>query len=54
VFYVGLDIHDERIAICGLDETGQIVRRAQVRTFDEMMRLLGSLCSGHTNAHSNG
>jgi hypothetical protein len=54
VFDVGLDIHDKRIAICVLGQTGQIVRRAQVRTVDEMMRMLGSLCSGHTNAHSNG
>ena len=28
MFYVGLDIHDKRIAICVLNETGQIVRRA--------------------------
>jgi hypothetical protein len=28
---VGLDIHDQRIAICVLGETGQIVRRAQAR-----------------------
>ena len=40
MFYVGLDIHDKRIAICVLNETGQIVRRAQVRTIDEMMRIL--------------
>jgi hypothetical protein len=32
MFYVGLDIHQKRIAICVLSETGQIVRRAQVRT----------------------
>jgi transposase len=43
MFYVGLDIHDKRIAICVLGETGQIVRRAQVRTIDEMMRLLEAL-----------
>ena len=42
MLYVGLDIHDKRIAICVLGETGQIVRRAQVRTIDEMMRILGS------------
>jgi hypothetical protein len=54
MFYVGLDIHGKRIAICVLGQTGQIVRRAQVRTIDEMTRLLTSLCSGHTNAHSNG
>src|SRR5262245_25954496 len=40
---VGLDIHDKRIAICVLGETGQIVRRAQVRTIDEMMRNLEAL-----------
>jgi len=43
MFYVGLDIHDKRIAICVLNETGQIVRRAQVRTIDEMMRILEAL-----------
>ena len=40
MLYVGLDIHDKRITICVLGETGQIVRRAQVRTIGEMMRLL--------------
>ena len=40
MLYVGLDIHDKRIAICVLGETGPIVRRAQVRTIDEMMRVL--------------
>ena len=43
MLYVGLDIHDKRIAICVLGETGQIVRRAQVRTIDEMMRMLEAL-----------
>jgi transposase len=43
MLYVGLDIHDKRIAICVLGETGQIVRRAQVRTIDEMMRILEAL-----------
>src|SRR5262245_11485319 len=43
MLYVGLDIHDKRIAICVLGETGQIVRRAQVRTIDEMMRVLEAL-----------
>ena len=43
MFYVGLEIHDKRIAICVLGETGLIVRRAQVRTIDEMMRILESL-----------
>src|SRR6516164_6657452 len=43
MFYVGLDIHDRRIAICVLSENGQVVRRAQVRSIDEMMRLLEAL-----------
>jgi transposase len=43
MLYVGLDLHDERIAICVLGETGQIVRRAQIRTIDEMMRILQAL-----------
>jgi len=43
MFYVGLDIHDKRIAICVLGENGQVVRRAQVRTIDEMMRILEAL-----------
>ena len=43
MFYVGLDIHDKSIAICVLSENGQVVRRAQVRTIDEMMRLLEAL-----------
>jgi transposase len=43
MFYVGLDIHDKRIAICALGEAGQIARRAQVRTLDEMMRILEAL-----------
>jgi hypothetical protein len=47
MLYVGLDILDKRIAICILGETGQIVRRAQVRTIDEMMRILTLLrCAG--------
>ena len=46
MFYVGLDIHDKRIAICVLSQTGQIVRRAQVRTIDEMMRILEALPDG--------
>jgi hypothetical protein len=43
MFYVGLDIHDKRIAVCTLGETGQVVRRAQVRTIDEMMGILEAL-----------
>jgi transposase len=40
---VGLDIHGQPIAICILGETGPIVRRAQVRSIDEMMRILEAL-----------
>ena len=43
MFYVGQDIHDKRIEICVLGETGQIVRLAQVRTIDEMMQILEGL-----------
>jgi hypothetical protein len=43
MLYVGLDIHEKRIAICVLGETGQIVRRALVRTIDEMMRIFEAL-----------
>src|SRR5215467_8129712 len=43
MFYVGLDIHDQRIASCVLGEAGQVTRRAQVRTIDEMMRILEAL-----------
>jgi hypothetical protein len=43
MLYIGLAIRDKRIAICVLGETGQIVRRAQVRTIDELMRMLEAL-----------
>jgi transposase len=43
MFYVGLDIHTKHISICALNEKGQLVRRAQVRTIEEMMRILKSL-----------
>jgi transposase len=43
MFYVGLDIHSKHIAVCVLDENGKLVRRAQVRTIDEMMRILEGL-----------
>jgi len=43
MLYVGLDIHDKRIAICVLGESGQISHRVQVRTIDEMMRFLEAL-----------
>jgi transposase len=40
MFYVGLDTHSKRISVCVLRETGQVVRRAEVRTIEEMMRIL--------------
>ncbi|MBV8429738.1 MAG: hypothetical protein JO244_01160, partial [Solirubrobacterales bacterium] len=43
MLYVGLDLHDQRIAIGVLGATGPIVRRAQVRSLDEMMRILQAL-----------
>ncbi len=43
MFYVGLDIHAKHIAICVLNETGQFVHRSQVRTIDQMMRILEGL-----------
>jgi hypothetical protein len=36
MLYVGLNLHDKRIAIWVLGETGQIVGRAQVRTLDDL------------------
>src|SRR5262245_38171144 len=43
MFYVGLDIHSKRISVCVLSEAGQVVRRTQVRTIEEMMRILKGL-----------
>jgi hypothetical protein len=43
MFHVGLDIHSKRVSLCELSEMGQVARRAQVRTIDEMMRILESL-----------
>ena len=43
MFYVGLDIHSKRISLCVLNETGKIVQRSQVRTIDQMMRILEAL-----------
>jgi hypothetical protein len=43
VFYVGLDIHTKRISICVLSETGQLVRRCQVRGIPEMLSTLKAL-----------
>jgi transposase len=43
MLYVGLDIHSKRISICVLNKTGQVVHRSQVRTIDQMMRILEGL-----------
>src|SRR5438128_297715 len=43
MYYVGLDIHSKRIAICVLNETGQVTHRPQVRGIDEMLRTLKAL-----------
>ena len=43
MFYVGLDIHSKRISLCVLSGTGQVTRRCQVRTIEEMMRILERL-----------
>jgi hypothetical protein len=43
MFHVGLDIHAKRIAICALDEKGQVVHRSQVRSIQDMLRVLTDL-----------
>ena len=43
MLYVGLDIHTKHIALCALNETGQVVQRARVRGLEEMLRLLKGL-----------
>src|SRR5262245_34317532 len=43
MFHVGLDIHSTRISVCVLSETGQVVRRAQVRGIEEVIRILKGL-----------
>ena len=43
MLHVGLDIHGTRISVCVLGETGQVVRRAQVRTIEEMLATLKGL-----------
>ena len=43
MLYVGLDIHSTRISVCALNETGQVVRRAQVRGVEEMLATLKGL-----------
>src|SRR5262249_28436530 len=43
MFHVGLDIHSTRITICVLNETGQVVHRAQVRGIEEVLATLQGL-----------
>jgi hypothetical protein len=43
MYHVGLDIHTKRIALCALDEKGQVVQRSQVRSIEEMLRTLKEL-----------
>jgi transposase len=43
MFYVGLDIHSKHISLCILNEAGQVHERCQVRTIDQMMRILERL-----------
>lgn len=43
MFHVGLDIHSKRIAMCVLNETGQVAQRAQVGSLEEMLRILRAL-----------
>jgi transposase len=43
MLYVGLDIHSKRIALCVLDEKGQVHHRSQVRSIEEMLRVLRGL-----------
>ena len=43
MYYVGLDIHTKHISICVLSETGQLVRRCQVRGIEEMLGTLKGL-----------
>jgi transposase len=43
MFHVGLDIHTKRISICALDEKGQVVHRSQVRSIQDLVRVLSEL-----------
>jgi len=43
MLYVGLDIHNTRISVCALSQTGQVVHRSQVRGIEEMLRVLKAL-----------
>jgi transposase len=43
MYYVGLDIHNKHISICVLNESGQTVHRSEVRSIDQMLRILEGL-----------
>ena len=43
MYYVGLDIHKKHISICVLNERGQTVHRSEVRSIDQMLRILEGL-----------
>jgi transposase len=43
MLYVGLDIHSKRISLCVLNDAGQAIHRSQVRTIDQVMRVLEGL-----------
>jgi transposase len=43
MFHVGLDIHTKHIAICALDEKGQVAHRSQVRSIQDMVRVVTGL-----------
>ena len=43
MLYVGLDIHTKHIAVCVLNESGQVARRARVRGIEEMLGILKGL-----------
>lgn len=43
MLYVGLDIHSKHISICVLNQSGQVLQRARVRSIQQMMVILGGL-----------
>src|SRR5438132_1534363 len=43
MYHVGLDIHSKRICACVLNEAGQVVHRARVRTLEELLGFLKRL-----------
>jgi hypothetical protein len=43
MYYVGLDIQTKRNSVCVLNATGRVLRCCQVRTLEEMMRILEGL-----------